>query len=288
MATDSVDRSSLFSVEGLVAVVTGGGTGIGRMIATALENNGATVYIVGRRLDVLEATAEKSSKYGKIFALQGDVTSQDSLLAVVDTLRAKHGYVNLLVNNAGILFSMGERPIPRPGESIKEFQARLWNADTPESWAKTFEVNCTAPYFCTVAFLELLDAGNRQGGIEGVASQVITVSSLGGFRRDAGTLSVGYSVSKAATNHLGKLLVNVLKDFKIRSNIICPGFYPSEMSSGLVPEDFAKKAIPIGRGGDIKDMGGLALFLASRAGAYVNGAVHITDGGELGLYSSTY
>ncbi|TFK48746.1 NAD-P-binding protein [Heliocybe sulcata] len=291
MSTESVDRSSLFSVDGLIAVVTGGGSGIGRMIATALENNGATVYIVGRRLNVLEATAKESSKHAKMFALRCDVTSRDSLLEVVETLKAKHGYINLLVNNSGVIFPNSTAPAVHPDqtqEGIKDLQSRLWNGDSPGSWAKTFEVNCTAPYFCTVAFLELLDAGSRKGGIEGVTSQVITVSSIAGFRRDANLFSVSYTVSKAATTHLGKLLANVLKDFKIRSNIIVPGFYPSEMTAGVISDDFIKNGIPLQRAGDISDMGGLALFLASRAGAYVNGTVHLTDGGRLGLLSSTY
>jgi len=292
MSAESVDCSSLFSVNGLVAVVTGGGTGIGRMIATALENNGATVYIVGRRLNVLEAAAKESNKFGKIFPLQGDVTSRESLLGIVETLRAKHGYINLLVNNSGIF--MGDLNLPiiiPPGETkedIKDLQARLWNIASPESWAKTFEVNCTAVYFCTVAFLELLDAGNSRGGIEGVTSQAITVSSIAGLRRDANGSMTSYSISKAAATHLGKLLANVLKDFKIRSNIIAPGYYPSEMSAAVASEDLVKNGIPLQRAGDISDMGGLALFLASRAGAYVNGTVHLTDGGRLGVSSSTY
>lgn len=291
MSSEGLDRSSLFSVKGLVAVVTGGGTGIGRMIATALENNGAIVYIVGRRLQVLESTAKEANKYGKIFPLQGDVTSRESLLDMAATLEAKHGYINLLVNNSGISYHDLKPPVIRPGatkEDITDLQARLWAAGTPEDWAKTFELNCTAVYCCTVAFLGLLDAGNRQGGIEGVTSQVISVSSVSGLRRDPSAFSVSYSMSKAAVNHLGKMMANILRDQKIRSNIIAPGLYPSEMTAQLLSEDFIQNGIPLQRAGDIKDMGGLALFLASRAGAYVNGTIHITDGGRLGLFSSTY
>jgi len=292
MSAESVDRSSLFSVNGLVAVVTGGGTGIGRMIATALENNGAIVYIVGRRLNVLEAAAKESSKFGKIFALQGDVTSRESLLEIVETLRAKHGCINLLVNNSGILVQDAILPVVnRPGgtkEDIKDLQARLWNSSSPESWAKTFELNCTAVYFCTIAFLELLDAGNSRGGIEGVTSQAIIVSSIAGAWKNTNITSTSYSISKAANTHLGKLLANILKDFKIRSNIIAPGFFPSDMTAALLSEDLIQNGIPLQRTGDISDIGGMALFLASRAGAYANGTVYIIDGGWLGITSSTY
>ncbi|TFK48748.1 NAD-P-binding protein [Heliocybe sulcata] len=290
MSIESVDRSSLFSVDGLIAVVTGGGSGIGRMIATALENNGGTVYIVGRRMHVLEETAKESSKFGKIFPIQGDVTSRESLQAVVATLKAKHGYINLLINNSGVDFHDNKPASLLPGaatENIHSLQSRLWDS-VPENWAKTFEVNCTAPYFCTVAFLELLDAGNRKGGIEGVTSQVITVSSIAGFRRDPNNFSTSYSMSKAAVTHLGKLMANLLKEFMIRSNVIAPGFYPSEMTAEIASEDLIQKGIPLQRAGEITDMGGLALFLASRAGAYVSGTVHLSDGGRIGLFSSTY
>ncbi|TFK50005.1 NAD-P-binding protein [Heliocybe sulcata] len=288
-AVGSVDRVNLFSVDGLVAVVTGGGTGIGRMIATALENNGATVYIVGRRLAVLETTAKESNKYGKIFPLQGDVTSKDSLLSLVESIKARHGYINLLVNNSGVMFTPPSRHSLGPPKDIKELQERLWNYATPEEFAKTFEVNCTGVYFTTVAFLELLDAGNRQGGIEGVTSQVITLSSIAGLRRDSQQFNAAYSMSKAAVTHLGKTLANILRDQKIRSNIIAPGLYPSaEMTADAWSEDLIMKGVPLQRGGEIQDMGGLALFLASRAGAYVNGTLHISDGGRLGMFSSTY
>ncbi|KZT19139.1 NAD-binding protein [Neolentinus lepideus HHB14362 ss-1] len=286
--TGSVDRSNLFSVEGLVAVVTGGGTGIGRMIATALENNGATVYIVGRRVEVLETAAKESNKFGKIFPLQGDVTSKDSLQSLAETIKTRHGYINLLVNNSGVMFSPPARYSLGPPKDIKDLQSRLWNYTTAEHFAKTFEVNCTAVYFTTVAFLELLDAGNRQGGIAGVTSQVITVSSIAGLRRDSQQFNIAYSMSKAAVTHLGKTLANILKDQKIRSNIIAPGLYPSEMTVDMWSEELVTKGIPLQRGGDNQDMGGLALFLASRAGAYVNGTLHISDGGRIGLFSSTY
>ncbi|EPQ54337.1 NAD P-binding protein [Gloeophyllum trabeum ATCC 11539] len=262
--------------------------GIGRMIATALENNGATVYIVGRRLEVLETAAKESNKFGKLIPLQGDVTSKDSLLSLVETLGSRHGYINLLVNNSGVMFAPQSRHSLEPVKDIKELQARLWDYSTPEQFAKTFEVNCTAVYFTTVAFLELLDAGNHKGGIHGVTSQVITVSSIAGMRRDSQMFSAAYSMSKAAVTHLGKLLANILKDQKIRSNIIAPGLYPSEMTAEMWSEELVQKGVPLQRGGEIQDMGGLALFLASRAGAYVNGTLHISDGGRLGLFSSTY
>lgn len=89
------------------------------------------------------------------------------------------------------------------------------------------EINDTAIYFTTVAFLDLLDKGNKHGGIPGVSSQVIAVASVAGFRREDRPHGIAYTVSKAAAIHLGKMLASILIDYNIRFNIICPGIYPS-------------------------------------------------------------
>lgn len=173
-------------------------------------------------------------------------------------------------------------------------------------------MNVKAVYFTTVAFLELLDAGNKKRGVQenkdATTSQVIIISSIGGMRRDEKVFSLSYSASKAAVLQLGKTFANTLKAWKIRTNIIAPGLYPSGESVGLfrvktfvnAALDFAVEMtanlnfnvgadqVPLERAGRPEDMGGLALFLASKAGAYVSGGVHITDGGRLGLFSSTF
>ncbi|KAH9831397.1 NAD-P-binding protein [Rhodofomes roseus] len=289
------DTAQLFSVKGLVAVVTGGATGIGLMIATALENNGATVYIVGRRAEALEKAVKERSKYGNMVALQGDVSSKESLKAIADVVKARTGYANLLVNNAGISLALQPK-LPTPSEAngdITQLQALLWNTEMPESFRKTFDVNVAAVWFCTVAFMELLHEGNKRTlapGGSGVSSQVLTVSSIAGFRKDSAVFTLSYTVSKAAATHLGKMMAHYLKDWKIRSNVICPGFFPSEMVDTMISEE-ARKAleasIPLKRAGTTDDMAGLVLFLASKAGSYVNGGVHVIDGGRLTQIPST-
>ncbi|THH12863.1 hypothetical protein EW146_g7289 [Bondarzewia mesenterica] len=284
------DPSRLFSVEGVVAVVTGGGTGIGLMIATALEHNGATVYIVGRRMSVLEQAVNERSINGRMIPVQCDVTSRESLLELVSIIRERSGYINLLVCNAGIVAGF-QRPQPAEDRSdIRALQERLWNGPSPQDFARTFETNITSVYYCTVAFLELLHEGNMQGamGRDKVTSQVITVSSVAALRRDERAYSYPYTLSKVASLHLGKMFTNVLSEWKIRSNVICPGIFPSEMTSGTIPDEHIKNDVPLQRAGDLQDMAGLILFLASRAGAYVDGTVHITDGGRLSLFPSTY
>ncbi|KZS93798.1 NAD-binding protein [Sistotremastrum niveocremeum HHB9708] len=293
MAT--LDRDSLFSVAGLVAVVTGGGTGIGLMMAKALEKNGATVYIVGRRFDVLEKAAKENSTYGKIIPLQGDVSSKESLLSVVSAIKARTGYINLLVNNSGIMGNTIQdlpNAYPGSGKSVKELQEYLWNSESVEEFVNVFKVNLGGVWFGTIAFLQLLEEGNKPGrGVAGVTSQVITISSIEGFRRDSKPLTVPYNLSKIAATQLGKTLSNILVDYDIRSNVIAPGLYPSEMSDGVIDAQTAtvpKEIVPMRRPGTELDMGGLILYLASRAGAYSSGSVYLSDGARLGLFPNSY
>jgi len=289
----SLNASGLFDVKGLVAVITGGGTGIGLMMAKALEHNGATVYIIGRRLNVLEKAARENSLHNKIMPLQGDVTSKESLQHVTSTIKSQTGYINLLINNSGIAGFGIASPL-KASQSAKQFTELFWARASMESFTKVFEVNVTGVFYTTLAFLELLDAGNEKGrGLDGVSSQVISISSIAGFERHKGIASesFAYQSSKAAVNHLGKILANVLPQWNIRSNIIATGIFPSEMSDfmdqikdGKLPAE----TVPMKRPGTAEDMGGVILYLASKAGAYVNGNVSVIDGGRISLFCSTY
>ncbi|KAF8627464.1 hypothetical protein AX17_006277 [Amanita inopinata Kibby_2008] len=264
------DPQNIFNVEGVVAVVTGGGTGIGLMMATALENNGATVYIVGRRRVVLEKAAKDNSRYGKILPLEGDITDRDSLLSMVEAVKARHGYIDLLINNAGIARNLYAHPLPSPSDSrvtsppsppdspslgpsvpsIKAFQNALWDTGTPQDFADTFATNVTGVYYTTVAFLDLLHQGNirqqrlalNSTPLPGTGprppyhtSQVLSVSSSGSFRLDPKILSTSYTLSKHACTHLGKLMANLLAPWGIRSNVLAPGVWPSEMTTNPAP-----------------------------------------------------
>ncbi|KAI0049425.1 NAD-P-binding protein [Auriscalpium vulgare] len=259
------------------------------MIATALEHNGATVYIVGRRLPVLEKAAKERSRYGRMLPLQGDITSRESLLVIVDIIRQRHGYIDLLVNNAGVAQGI-IRKYDHQGD-IRSLQDTLWNAASPQDFTDVFDANVTGVYYCTVAFLELLHDGNvRRSRTDPhhVTSQVITVSSVAAFRRDDRPYSIPYTLSKVASTHMSKMFANILKDWKIRSNVIAPGIFPSEMTNGLIPDSHVARDVPLQRAGKLEDIAGLTLFLASKAGSYVDGTVHITDGGRLSMFSSTY
>jgi len=246
---------------------------------------------------------------------------------MTETVKARHGYIDLLVNNAGIARNLYAHPLPSPTDasshnhppsppsssascscpiSIKAFQNALWDTGSPDDFAETFATNVTAVYYTTVAFLDLLHQGNirrrrfeltaGQDGASGPpfhTSQVLSVSSSGSFRLDSKVLSTSYTLSKSACTHLGKLLANLLSPWGIRSNVLAPGVWPSEMTNigapgvKLDPNALAA-SVPLRRTGTQEDMAGAILFLASRAGAYVNGAVWLVDGGRVGSVASNY
>ncbi|KAG7444210.1 NAD(P)-binding protein [Guyanagaster necrorhizus] len=285
---------NLFQVDGMVVVITGAGTGIGLMMAATLENNGAIVYITGRRKDVLEEAAKEHNRFGNLIPLPGDVTDRESLLAMVEVVKARHGYIDLLVNNAGIAKNLPP--------SIKSFQSALWNTGSPEDFASVFATNTTAVYYTTVAFLDLLHQGNLRQQAASFdpfshcqppyhSSQVISISSSGSFRIDPKILSMSYTLSKSACTHLGKVMANLLAPWGIRSNVLAPGVFPSEMTTSPVTDmgyrldpSVLCNDVPLKRAGSEEDMAGAILFLGSRAGAYMNGSVFLADGGRANAY----
>ncbi|RYP77575.1 hypothetical protein DL769_003381 [Monosporascus sp. CRB-8-3] len=308
----SLDASKLFSAHGLVAVVTGGGTGIGLMIARALEHNGAKVYILGRREEVLKTAAKQNAIRGNMIPVVADVTDKVSLDAVVSQISKETGYINLLVNNAGTL-GRRHNAIPRPSpfkdlpgqfvhtngeddlstvDGIRDF---LWK-DEVSDWDNLLRTNVSGVWFPSVAFLGLLNKGNEKQNVV-QKSQIVTVGSVGAFIRILGT-SFSYNPSKAAANHLAKMMATNFVQWGIRSNVIAPGIFPSEMSVGQgqldennrnhIPMSIPVEEIPLGKVGDEEDIAAAILFLAGKGGKYLNGNVVVTDGGRLGIGPAVY
>lgn len=254
----NLDAAKLFRVDGMVAVVTGGGTGqcprpnsagaistrhrppyilltpvtgIGLVMARTLATNGAKkVYILGRRKEVLDSAASEFP--GVLVPIQCDVTSQASLQAAVDVIAADAGYVNLLVANSGI---MGPRTTWNPDLSVSEVRAQMFDQAVMEQMTQTMHVNVTGAFFTMVAFLELLDAGNKmalKGGfgapikdgsdVPSIQSQVIVISSIAAFSRMRMS-SPSYAASKAAILHLTKHASSNLAKYGIRANALAPG-----------------------------------------------------------------
>ncbi|KAJ6013219.1 hypothetical protein N7540_007810 [Penicillium herquei] len=283
-------RNTLFDVTGLVVVITGGGTGIGLSMARGLEANGAKVYIVGRRKDKLDEAAAMGI-HGNIIPLQGDVTSKSSLEAVAAHIKAETGYVNLVIANSGILGPNYPDLLPgKDGEipSIEEVQKALWTPPM-ETLAEAYTVNVIGVQYTAVAFLELLDKGNKMGNVR-QTSQILVTSSIGAFYRAWQQAGIAYLTSKAAVTHLTKALASYLVQYRIRVNAIAPGTFRSELMVAMLGDkDFTVEGSmpatmqPLRRVGRDEEIAGTVLYYASEAGGFCSGAIHVIDGGRLGI-----
>lgn len=223
-ASSKYATANLTSLTGLVAVVTGGGTGLGLTIARTLEANGAKVYITGRRKDRLDEAAKLATQPGNIIPIPGSTTSHDDLQGAVDVVTRETGYIDLLVNNAGMTTfdsSPNARPKPTAQSSVQEVRDYYFNYRSPDIWSAALETNIAAVFTTSMAFLELLDAGNKRRAPEAPKSQIVVIGSTGGLTRF--TDSFIYNASKAGVHHLMKNLGAFLVPFDIRTNIIAPG-----------------------------------------------------------------
>ena len=266
------------------------------MMTKAFALNGASkVYIVGRRKEKLEDTA-KRSPHGNVVPIVGDVTSKESLCQIAEQVKKETGYLNLVCLNSGIM------PPPATAKSseasVADFAKAMLEQKT-EDWADTWATNSTAIYFATGAFLELLDAGNKQGNCAGRKSQILVTSSIAGYLRVPDS-NVPYGASKAAATHMVKNLSGTLVPYSIRVNAIAPGLFPSDLAAGLIagggaskqdPTEegaFDKKFIPAERLGRTGDIVGTVLYMASAAGAYLNGNITVLDGGRITQLPAVY
>ncbi|KIJ69913.1 hypothetical protein HYDPIDRAFT_77810 [Hydnomerulius pinastri MD-312] len=293
MASENAKFSvkNLFNVEGWVCVVSGGGTGIGLMIAQAFANNGAKVYITSRRQEVLEHAAKHWGSslvhpQGKLIPVVCDITSKDSIRNLVQDIGQKENHIDLLVNNAGI--SKGTSEVEKGDESAQDLAEELFNED-PIEWENVYKTNVTGYFFLSAAFLPLLHAASRSDFQH--TGSVINVSSMSGITRTT-QHHVKYNVSKSATIHLTTLLAQEFRRraVQVRVNSIAPGIFPSEMTSGSsdernksrIPAEEgwgAKKGVPAGRPGRDEDVAQVALMLACNQYAY--GQTVVIDGGYL-------
>ncbi|KAL7621582.1 MCM DNA helicase complex subunit [Parahypoxylon ruwenzoriense] len=297
-----MDTSGLFRVDGMIAVITGGATGIGFMMAKALATAGAKkVYILERQRSALEKAA---AQHESLVPLECDVSVKASLQSAVDTIARESGYVNLVVANSGRL---GPVESFEPSFTIQQLRKNLFDGVSMEDFTAAFHVNVTGAYFTLLAFLELLDAGNKNAlkdgfsaplqegsSVPSIPSWVIIRSSLGAYSRDVFT-PPAYGGSKSAMAHLAKHASTNLVSYEIRVNAFAPGFFPSEMADGLMSSRDPstetlddKRYIPSRRFDGDEEMGGSPLYLASRASSYCNGLILVNDGGRLAVTTSDY
>jgi NAD(P)-dependent dehydrogenase (short-subunit alcohol dehydrogenase family) len=271
------------------------------MMARALDANGAAkVYILGRREKTLHDAAATAIN-GNIVPISADVSSKKSLKEAADRVAADSGHVDVLIANAGcsapLTYPPGTSHAKPPSvESLVEF---MWAADET-AYRQCSSVILTGTYFTVAAFLPLLvKAGKLPSRTNTrITPQIIATTSVASFER-APNSSLSYGAAKAGLNHLIKMLSTLLAPYQIRGNVIGPGFYLSELSAsafqklgvkgdGTQEGDFPAALTPAKRAGGEEDMAGVTLFLCSRAGAYINGSIILSDGGRVGVMNGTY
>ncbi len=250
-----MDFNKLFSLEGRVAVVTGGSRGIGRMIAEGFIAAGCErVYITARKAAVVEETAAELGE--RCIALPGDISSSGGIAALVEDLSHRESKLDILVNNAGVAWGAEFEDFPEMG------------------WDKVMNLNVKTPFFLTQQLHGLLKAAAVDR-----PAKVINVASIDGLRINAWE-TYSYQASKAALVQLTKRMAARLIRDNIVVSAICPGAFASEMNKAAAnnPEGSAR-GIPAKRIGNLEDMAGGAIYLASRAGDYIVGTPLPIDGG---------
>lgn len=266
-----------------MALVTGGGSGIGLMATQALAVNGAKVYITGRTGEKLDRVVETYSRDipGQIVATPSDVTSKESIQKLVDQISQKEGKLHILINNAGLSSTTQNTEIEDPSELRNEL---FHNRDSLEDWESLFKTNVCQLFFMTTAFLPLLAKGTDDE--PNWSSTVINISSISGLVKMS-QHHFPYNASKAAAIHLTKMLAHEIASskIKVRVNNIAPGVFPSEMTAqssdekqkSALPKEKYEGKIPAGRPGKDEDMAQAVLFAV--ANQYLNGQTFVVDGG---------
>ena len=248
----------LFSIEGKVALVTGGSRGIGLMIARGYVEAGARVYVSARKASVCEEVAAELSKVGTCIAVPADLSSEAEAVRLAGEIADREPALHILVNNAGANW----------GAPLAEYPDAAWD--------KLLALNVKAVFHLTRALLPQLEAAARPGD----PARVVNIGSIDGLHVPA-LETYAYSTSKAAVHHLTRVLARQLAPRRITVNAVAPGPFESKMMAETLERfrDAIIGSCPMGRIGEPEDMAGVAIYLASRAGAYVTGAVIPVDGG---------
>lgn len=253
--------NTLFSMNDKICVITGGSRGLGFHMARGfLEAGAARVYITARKAAACVEAAENLSQYGECIAIPGDISSMNGIQELATNLEESEESIDVLVNNAGAGW----------GAPLEEFPEKGWD--------KVMDLNVKTPFFLTQALLSLL----RQGKSADRTASVINIGSIAGIVGNS-IFNYSYGPSKAAIHQLTRNLAKDLSDNHIRVNAIAPGRFFSKLTEyvsndkNLYEEECA--AIPLHRWGQAEDIAGVAIMLASRAGAYITGQIIPVDGG---------
>ncbi len=248
--------TDLFSLDGKTAIVTGGGRGIGEMIARGLHAAGCTVWISSRKMDDLQAVADDLGDRCTPFA--ADLSGPEGVQSLAEAFRGEHAALDILVNNAGAAW----------GAPIEDYPA--------EAFDRVMDINVKGIFLLTQAMLPEL----RASATAEDPARVVNIGSIDGIHVPF-LPNYAYSASKAAVHQISRHTAKAVASDDITVNVIAPGFFPSKMTSFAGDEGMAAIAAmtPRKRTGTPEDIVGLVTFLCSRAGAFVTGAVIPLDGG---------
>ena len=249
--------NDLFSVAGKTVLVTGGSRGIGLMIAAGFVEAGARVYVSSRKAEVCDQVAADLSEKGECFSLPADVSTEDGCRGLADAFRAREDRLHVLVNNAGATW----------GAPLAEHDDATWD--------RVLDLNVKGVFHLTKFIVPELKAAATGDD----PARVINIGSVDGIQVPI-LETYSYSSSKAAVHQLTRHLAKHLAP-EITVNAVAPGPFESKMMAATLSAfgDQIARDAPMKRIGRPDDMAGVAIYLASRAGAYVTGAVIPVDGG---------
>jgi gluconate 5-dehydrogenase len=251
----------MFELKGRVALVTGGSRGLGLQIATGLGEMGAKIAISARKADeLLEAQQVLEHRGIETFTVVNDLANPEAALPLTDAVATHYGNIDILVNNAGTTW----------GAPAEQHPLAAWN--------KVLTLNTTSVFALSQAVANRCFIPRRSGNI-------IVIASTAALRVGGGMKAVAYSASKAGVLHLTRALAIEWGPYNIRVNAICPGFFPSKMTAGLLKtiEADVVAHTPLGRMGDDTDLMGAAVFLASNASRHITGQYIAIDGGATSI-----
>jgi gluconate 5-dehydrogenase len=253
-----MNTKKLFDLSGRVALITGGGTGLGLQMAIGLAEMGANLALCARKVERCEQAAAQLQKLGaNTMAMSCDVKNPATILAVVDATVAKFGRIDVLINNAGTSW----------GAPVEEM--------TLDQWNKVIETNLTGTFLFSQAVGKLMVPAKR--------GKIINIASVAGLRGAPPQFqAIGYHASKGGVIAFTRDLACKWGMHNIQVNAIAPGWFPTNMSTVVIErnrEHFLQRT-PLGRFGGDDDLKGAAVFFASDASNYVTGQVLAVDGGQ--------